>query len=164
MPSNPVASIRALLQHYSFDPGSNVVDLVVDEWLSEYPAKWVIGAVIESIYQGRFKVSSVNRVLELWCREGRPQHHFDIEFADLVCGKLLKQADKQFESVEKNDRGLSDTSEKPLFQQHSRTNFIREDTRLEPEVDQEVSILSGNIGSKVPNQGIGQWLKLITKL
>lgn len=90
MRKNPAAVTFALLINYSFElGGSNLVDLIYS-WLNLYPGKWVITATVEAIYQGRYKVNSVSRILEFWSLKGYPVHHFDYDFADVVCKKLIE--------------------------------------------------------------------------
>lgn len=90
MARNPVASITALLTYYSFDLHGCAIDQLVQKWLSKYPPKWVMSAVVEALYQGRYKAASVNSILFLWYLRGQPLHHFDYEFLDIVCGNLFK--------------------------------------------------------------------------
>ncbi len=90
MRKNPAAVTFALLINYSFELGkTNLVDLIYS-WLNLYPGKWVITATVEAIYQGRYKVNSVSRILEFWNLRGYPVHHFDYDFADVVCKKLIE--------------------------------------------------------------------------
>ena len=90
MRKNPAAVTFALLINYSFELSeTNLVDLIYS-WLSLYPGKWVITATVEAIYQGRYKVNSVSRILEFWSLKGYPVHHFDYDFADVVCKKLIE--------------------------------------------------------------------------
>ncbi|MBD2428012.1 hypothetical protein [Phormidium sp. FACHB-1136] len=89
MRKNPAAVTFALLINYSFELGeANLVDLIYS-WINSYPGKWVITATVEAIYQGRYKVNSVSRILEFWNLKGYPVHHFDYDFADVVCKKLM---------------------------------------------------------------------------
>lgn len=89
MARNPAASTSALLTYYGFELNNRLLDQVVCNWLSKYPPKWVVGAVIEAVYQGRYKVASVERILFLWYLRGQSRHHFDYEFADIVCSKVF---------------------------------------------------------------------------
>ncbi len=90
MRKNPAAVTFALLSNYSFElGGSNLADLI-HSWLNLYPGKWVITATVEAIYQGRYKVNSVSRILQFWSLKGYPVHHFDYDFADVVCKKLIE--------------------------------------------------------------------------
>ncbi|HEY9620849.1 MAG TPA: hypothetical protein V6C78_10790 [Crinalium sp.] len=92
MSHNPLASSSLLLTYYSFDLGGKATEEVVKNWLGEYPSKWVLSAIVEALYQGRYKVSSVEKILSLWRLRGQPTNHFDREFADLVCHILLRRA------------------------------------------------------------------------
>ncbi|WP_052050240.1 hypothetical protein [Leptolyngbya sp. KIOST-1] len=88
MKKNPAESTFLLLANYSFEPTeTNVTDMVFC-WLSLYPGKWVVAAIVEAIYQGRYKVESVSRILNAWNMRGYPVHHFDYDFADVVCKQL----------------------------------------------------------------------------
>ena len=88
MRKNPAESTFILLANYSFElTETNINDLVFC-WLSLYPSKWVVAAIVEAIYQGRYKVESVSRILNAWSIRGYPVHHFDYDFADVVCKKL----------------------------------------------------------------------------
>lgn len=89
MTRNPVISTAALLTHYSFDLQGQGIEPVVHKWLAAYPNRWVMAAVVEALYQGRYKVDSVNRILSAWQARGQPLPHFDHDFADIVCKKLL---------------------------------------------------------------------------
>jgi hypothetical protein len=45
-------------------------------------------AVLEALYQGRYKVISVEEILKLWHRRGQPTFHFTHDFERLVCKNL----------------------------------------------------------------------------
>jgi hypothetical protein len=86
------AAIEAaeLLTHYSFDLGGFTVERLIDYWLREYPVNWLRSALVEALYQGRYKAVSVTQILTLWKRRGQPLHHFNHEFERMVCGKFPK--------------------------------------------------------------------------
>ena len=44
-----------LLRYYSFDLDDYTVDQLFAYWLETYPANWVRLAIIEALYQGRYK-------------------------------------------------------------------------------------------------------------
>ena len=75
-----------LLIHYSFDLGGYTVEELVGRWLQHYPASWLRTAVIEALYQGRYKAISVAQILMLWHRRGQPLCHFNHEFERIICG------------------------------------------------------------------------------
>lgn len=75
-----------LLQDYSFEPGGGVLETVVARWLADYEPLWVGYAITEALYQGRYKLVSVEQILRLWQRRGQPRWHFSREFETMVLG------------------------------------------------------------------------------
>ncbi len=170
MLANPILSVSVLLRHYSFDARGNAIEVVARLWLAEYPAKWVIAAIIESIYQGRYKTSSVDNILSLWQREGRPQHHFDIDFADLICGKLLKNIPQE-ETLPNEDVQLLEESqitpiEPPSFYNGKYSDYVNpEEDNYDFIPASSMDLMSSEMEEfNIPNYGIGKNLKLIRKL
>ncbi|MGJ3247195.1 MAG: hypothetical protein ACFE0I_14125 [Elainellaceae cyanobacterium] len=80
------------MSRYSFDLGGHTVEHIVDHWLKYYPPEWLQPAVVEALYQGRYKAISVEQILTLWYRRGRPLHHFNGEFERMVCGQASEAA------------------------------------------------------------------------
>jgi hypothetical protein len=85
--SDDSAAVHAanLLRHYSFELGYTTIDELLAVWCGRYPTNWVRLAVIEALYQGRYKAISVEQILEFWQRRGQPVYHFNHEFERLVC-------------------------------------------------------------------------------
>jgi hypothetical protein len=81
-----------LLAHYSFDLGGFTIERLIDYWLREYPANWLRSALVEALYQGRYKAVSVTQILTLWKRRGQPLYHFNHEFERMVCGKFPRSS------------------------------------------------------------------------
>ncbi len=81
-------SAANLLIHYSFDLSGLSADLLISGWLRQHQANWVRLAVIEALYQGRYKAVSVEQILAFWHRRGQPLYHFNHEFERLVSSKL----------------------------------------------------------------------------
>ncbi|WP_250124743.1 hypothetical protein [Chroococcidiopsis sp. CCMEE 29] len=80
----------ALLMHYIFDLGGYSAAELVNRWLDDYPVNWVRLAVIEALYQGRYKAISVEQILYVWHRREQALPHFNHEFERLVCGDLYQ--------------------------------------------------------------------------
>jgi hypothetical protein len=80
-----VACAAALLTHYSFDLGGSTAEKLMIQWQKEYPVNWLRLAVIEALYQGRYKAVSVAQILALWKRRGEALYHFNYEFERLIC-------------------------------------------------------------------------------
>ncbi len=87
-PEEATAIAARLLRHYSFELGHNSVDQLLADWAEQFTAAWVLLAVIEAMYQGRYKAISVEQILALWQRRGKPLPHFNRDFEQLVSQKL----------------------------------------------------------------------------
>jgi hypothetical protein len=81
-------SIIQLLTRYSFDLGGYVIERLVEYWLHCYPASWIRLAIVEALYQGRYKAISVEQILSLWRRRGKPVYHFTPEFDRIICSRF----------------------------------------------------------------------------
>jgi hypothetical protein len=86
--SHFAACATALLVHYSFELPNDKAEELVSVWLRQYPANWVLLAVIEALYQGRYKSISVEQILAFWQRRNKSLPHFNSDFQRLVCRKL----------------------------------------------------------------------------
>ncbi len=100
-----------LLTHYGFEQGEFTSQQLVDQWIQAYPLQWVHLALVEALYQGRYKAVSVGQILAFWHRRGRPIYRFDREFERLICDrfpkKLWESKDKELATptVERGRRG-----------------------------------------------------------
>lgn len=77
-----------LLANYYFDLGGYQPCELVESWLNHYPGNWLRLAVIEALYQGRYKAVSVEQILNIWHRRKQALYHFNYEFETLICSKL----------------------------------------------------------------------------
>ncbi|MBK1990855.1 hypothetical protein A0J48_025670 [Sphaerospermopsis aphanizomenoides BCCUSP55] len=77
-----------LLVHYSFDLNGYSASELINRWRSNYPTNWLHLAVIEALYQGRYKAISVQQILNFWLRRGEVIYHFNMEFERLICSKF----------------------------------------------------------------------------
>lgn len=85
----PPAELAAkLLTHYSFDLNGYNASELISQWQSEYPLHWLHLAVIEALYQGRYKAVSVQQILTFWRRKGETTYHFNMEFERMICSKF----------------------------------------------------------------------------
>lgn len=90
---DPISSPEALhalclLRYYGFDLDTYTIEEQMTDWLEHYPARLIVQAIIEALYQGRYKTVSVNQILSLWHRRGQTICHFNHEFERLVGGNL----------------------------------------------------------------------------
>ncbi|MDB9467816.1 hypothetical protein PN480_18880 [Dolichospermum circinale CS-1225] len=84
----PAELATKLLTHYSFDLNGYNAGELINLWQVEYPLNWLHLAVIEALYQGRYKAISVQQILTFWRRKGEATYHFNMEFERMICSKF----------------------------------------------------------------------------
>lgn len=82
----PIDLAMKLLDRYSFDLGGCSASVLMERWLKDYSDRWIYLAVVEALYQGRYKANSVEQILTIWQRKGQAYFRFNHEFERLVCG------------------------------------------------------------------------------
>jgi hypothetical protein len=86
---NTSADLAAtLLAHYSLDLNGYSISELIYQWQTDYPVNWLHLAVIEALYQGRYKAISVQQILSFWQRRGQVIYHFNMEFERLICSQF----------------------------------------------------------------------------
>jgi hypothetical protein len=88
-------TVIAMLHHYSFDLGGYTTDDLARIW-QKFEPSWVRLAIVESLFQGRYKAVSVNQILTFWERKGEPHCRFNREFERLVCGDFVTASPSGF--------------------------------------------------------------------
>jgi hypothetical protein len=83
--------IVSLLQAYCFDGSGYTANQLLTHWTKNYPVNWVRLAIIEALYQGRYKAVSVDQILSFWQRRRSPIYHFNHEFERLVCHQFPRR-------------------------------------------------------------------------
>lgn len=83
--SKEAQQAAALLDGYRFELGGHEAPQWVSLWLESYRPAWIRDAVVEALYQGRYKSVSVRQILELWQRKGQPVRHVTHDFEAAVC-------------------------------------------------------------------------------
>ncbi|OLP15573.1 hypothetical protein BST81_25535 [Leptolyngbya sp. 'hensonii'] len=78
-------STTDLLTHYGFDLNGYTATQLISQWTNLYQSHWIRQAVIEALYQGRYKAISVEQILATWWRRGQPICHFSREFERIIC-------------------------------------------------------------------------------
>lgn len=97
--AKPHLDAVALLIHYSFDLDSYTASELIERWTHDYSATWIRSAVIEALYQGRYKSISVEQILAFWQRRQLALHHFNHEFERLICDNLPQTLAGQLETT-----------------------------------------------------------------
>lgn len=72
--------ITIVIELYGLELDGDRVDTLVASWLQKYDNSWIIKAIVESLYRGRYKIVSVDNILRDWQRLGRPRYNFTPEY------------------------------------------------------------------------------------
>jgi hypothetical protein len=83
LPSTRLASAAALLETYCQITQAEAESFILS-WHQAYPSEWVYPAVVEALYQGRYKPVSAEQLLRFWQRRGQSLTHFSGEFESLI--------------------------------------------------------------------------------
>ncbi|HEY9824126.1 MAG TPA: hypothetical protein V6D19_01655 [Stenomitos sp.] len=107
--------VSYLLTYYSLEadryPKPVTKFQILERWLRSYPEPWVRLALIESLYQGRYKAFSVEKLLAFWQRRGQPIYHFSYEFESMVSRNIPHRLGKASPSTDSgNEVHLPDFS------------------------------------------------------
>lgn len=78
----------ALLNGYGFDLDGFAADYLVSYWAVNHPAHWIRAAIVEALYQGRYRAVSVGQILAVWRRRGQPIPHYTPDFERVVSGRF----------------------------------------------------------------------------
>jgi hypothetical protein len=156
----------ALLTHYSFDLSGYSASELIRRWQANYPIDWLHIAVIEALYQGRYKAVSVQQILNFWQRRGQATYHFNMEFQRLICSKfpesltsistpVLYPAKKSL-SPENNNYHLASGNVSGLPSQLDREYSQRKLTSVKVMLDAEQEVHSADTEANVAYKAIPQ--------
>jgi len=110
-----IAEAVALLVHYSFDLEGYTAEELVEQWRQTYPSNWLRLAVIEALYQGRYKGISVSQILAIWQRLSQARSHFTADFERLIVQSLPRQWGRQASKSSLPKSKTAPASQAPTF-------------------------------------------------
>jgi hypothetical protein len=111
-------SIIILLIHYRFDLGSTQVETLASTWIAKYDRQWIVWAIVEAIYQQRYKSISVDRMLSLWLSRGHPSYHVPGEYERQILQDLQKIGETYTSDLSRN-REVERNTPTPNIEQFS---------------------------------------------
>ena len=79
-------AVALLVRYFSVD--ETLAQQEILALAEQYPLDWIGMAVLEALYQGRYKVVSVGQILAIWQRRGKVLCHFNWEFESMMMGPL----------------------------------------------------------------------------
>jgi hypothetical protein len=140
--------VVSLIVRYGFDLGGQQAAALVRLWGSKYDRTWLLPAAIESLHRGRYKVASIEQVLQSWQRQDKMTARFTAEFAEMVLGRGHQpdSADSQ-EALDESflDEEIHQFSDQDLAEAHQ---FADEIGLSEPALDED-NINWGNAHSQL---------------
>ncbi len=69
------------LERYGFELEGQTSQRWVERWSKQFPGPWIPAALLEALYRGRYKATSVEQILRLWQRRGAPYLTFPPEMS-----------------------------------------------------------------------------------
>jgi hypothetical protein len=132
--------IMAILRHYGFDLRGYTPIELIEQWGKLYSAIWIRLAVIEALYQGRYKALSVEQILQHWLRKGKPTIHFNHEFERLICHKLPQGIELSSTSVALEELSTSQSEQIPTNFDNPPKNSRKSPEMLPPSPQPEQKI------------------------
>lgn len=144
-----------LLTHYSFDLSGYKANELIARWQIQFPLHWLHLAVVEALYQGRYKAISVEQILTIWLRRGQASFHFNMEFERLICSKFPQNlttpaSTSQFPALppvpQKNNHqntNIQNTNiQNSRTESHSEINSDKKDTNNQSNLNNTYSVNS----------------------
>jgi hypothetical protein len=80
--------IKIAIEIYGLELDPDRVDTILATWLKQYDPNWILKAIVESLYRGRYKIVSVENILKDWQRLGNPRYQFTPEYEREILEKI----------------------------------------------------------------------------
>ena len=93
--------IKIAIEIYGLELDGHQIDTILETWLKQYDPTWILKAIVESLYRGRYKIVSVENILKDWKRLGHPRYQFTPEYEREILEKIPHPAPRQIEAVPK---------------------------------------------------------------
>jgi hypothetical protein len=85
--------VTTAIEHYGLELDDQRVDTVISTWFQTYDPAWVVKALVEALYRGRYKVKSVDNILRDWQRRGSPLYKFTPDYEREILQSLRLSTD-----------------------------------------------------------------------
>jgi hypothetical protein len=86
--------ITTVIDLYGLELDDHQVDSIIETWLQKYDLSWIVKAIVESLYRGRYKIKSVDNILKDWQRLGQPRYNFTPEYEREILQNLPDLTDR----------------------------------------------------------------------
>ena len=85
--------VATAIEHYGLELEEERVDTVILRWFGTYDSAWVVKALVEALYRGRYKIKSVDNILRDWQRRGSPFYKFTPDYEREILHSLRLNTD-----------------------------------------------------------------------
>jgi hypothetical protein len=92
--------IKVVIEIYGLELDDREIDDVLSAWMRQYDSAWIVKAIVESLYRGRYKIVCVESILSNWQRLGNPRYQFTPEYEREILAQIPEIANN--ERVNKN--------------------------------------------------------------
>ncbi len=115
--------IEALLSRYGFEIKEVSISELIEKWVASYSVYWIRLAIVEALYQGRYKAISVEHILALWKRLGHPTYHFTYEFERFITRNLFVEDVSNHKIVEEQQPEEQSSTPEKLIEPAPKNNI-----------------------------------------
>lgn len=139
--------ISIIIKIYGLALDEQQVEAILANWFQTYDSAWILKAIVESLYRGRYKLVSVDNILKDWQRIGKPRYNFTPEYEREILQKI-PNADESDESTGCDTRPLTGSEAAGEVGAIDSTNSASVGTEsyfVFMPVDREVALTSQNL-------------------
>lgn len=86
--------ITTVIDLYGLELEDRQVDAIILTWVQKYDDTWIVKAIVESLYRGRYKIKSVDNILKDWQRLGKPRYNFTPDYEREILQNLPNLTDR----------------------------------------------------------------------
>ncbi|WP_310430259.1 hypothetical protein [Chamaesiphon sp. VAR_48_metabat_135_sub] len=72
--------ITSVIDRYGLELDGHQIDTITATWFQRYDRAWIVKAIVESLYRGRYKIKSIDNILRDWERLGKPRYGFTPDY------------------------------------------------------------------------------------
>ena len=80
--------IKVVIEIYGLELDDRAIDDVLAAWMRQYDSTWILKAIVESLYRGRYKIVCVESILSNWQRLGNPRYQFTPEYEREILAQI----------------------------------------------------------------------------
>ncbi|MDJ0730862.1 MAG: hypothetical protein QNJ33_12800 [Crocosphaera sp.] len=145
--------IEALLTRYGFEIKQVAISELMENWLASYSVYWIRLAIVEALYQGRYKAISVEHILALWKRLGHPTYHFTYEFERFITRNVFIEDVSNHQKIEEKPPQQNPSNpDQPPATAPKNTMSLTPIQELVKKIAIPISLTSEKLTSKTNNQ------------